>query len=99
MQVLIDADRPQRTISWQEYVSAVKRIAVGLRAMCVAMQDGVALLSHNDIYYYVLGDGAIAAGAAFAGIPTFVKQSELANCIVAAQVNGSSLHPSSWSWL
>ena len=54
--------------------------------MGVGMQEGVALLSHNDIYYYVLGDGAIAAGATFAGIPTFVKQSELANCIEAAQV-------------
>ena len=34
----------------------------------------------------MLGDGAIAAGAIFAGIPTFVKQSELASCIAAAQV-------------
>ena len=34
----------------------------------------------------MLGDGAIAAGANFAGIPTFVKQSELASCIAAAQV-------------
>ena len=34
----------------------------------------------------MLGDGAIAAGATFAGIPTFVKQSELAGCIAAAQV-------------
>ena len=85
-QILIDADRPQRTISWQEYASTVKRIAVGLRAIGVAEQDGVALLSHNDIYYYVLGDGAIAAGATFAGVPTSVKQNELASCIAAAQV-------------
>ena len=83
---MIDADRPQRTISWQEYASAVKRIAVGPRTIGVAEQDGVALLSQNDIYYYVLGDGAIAAGAIFAGIPTFVKGSELASCIAAAQV-------------
>ena len=83
---MIDADRPQRTISWQNYASTIKRIAVGLRAIGVAEQDCVALLSHNDIYYYVLGDGAIAAGATFAGIPTFVKQSELASCIAAAQV-------------
>ena len=34
----------------------------------------------------MLGDGAIAAGATFAGIPTFVRQSELAGCISAAQV-------------
>ena len=34
----------------------------------------------------MLGDGAIAAGGTFAGIPTFVKESELASCIAAAQV-------------
>lgn len=34
----------------------------------------------------MLGDGVIAAGATFAGIPTFVKQSELGSCIAAAQV-------------
>ena len=34
----------------------------------------------------MLGDGAIAAGATFAGIPTYVKENELASCIVAAQV-------------
>jgi 4-coumarate--CoA ligase len=57
-----------------------------LRKIGVSDQDGVALLSHNDIYFYVLGDGAIAAGATFAGIPTFVKHNELANCIEAARI-------------
>lgn len=85
-QILIDADRPQRKISWQDYASLIKRIAVGLRSLGVAENDGVALLSHNDIYYYVLGDGVVAAGAIFAGIPTFVKEDELASCITAAQV-------------
>lgn len=85
-QILIDADRPQRKVSWQDYASLIKRTAVGLRALGVAEHDGVALLSHNDIYYYELGDGVVAAGAIFGGIPTFVKQSELASCIITAQV-------------
>ena len=34
----------------------------------------------------MLGDGAVAAGAIFAGIPTFVRQSELVDHIAAAQV-------------
>lgn len=85
-QIIIDADRPQRKISWQDYASLVKRTAVGLRALGVAEHDGVALLSHNDIYYYILRDSVVAARAIFGGIPTFVKQSELAGCITTAQV-------------
>ena len=85
-QILIDADRPQRKFSWQDYASLVKRTAVGLRALGVAEHDGVASLSHDGIYYYVLGDGVAAAGAIFGGIPTFVKQSQLASCITTAQV-------------
>ncbi|KAM3460491.1 hypothetical protein NHJ6243_005876 [Beauveria neobassiana] len=82
--ILVDADRPGRHISRQQYISAVKRIAVGLQRFGIADQDGVGLLSENDIYYYVLGDGAVAAGAVYSGIPTFVKQAELATAIQAA---------------
>lgn len=39
-QRLIDADRPQRKISWQDHASLVKRTAVGLRALGVAEHDG-----------------------------------------------------------
>lgn len=59
---------------------------MGLNAAGGTEQEGVALLSRNDIYYYVLGDGAVAAGGAFAGIPSFVKQTELVTAITAAQV-------------
>ncbi|OAQ97046.1 hypothetical protein LLEC1_03690, partial [Akanthomyces lecanii] len=83
-QILVDADRPDRQISRHEYISLVKRIAVGLQRFGVGDQEGVGLLSENDIYYYVLGDGAVAAGAVFSGIPTFVKQAELATAIEAA---------------
>ncbi|KAK8146083.1 hypothetical protein G3M48_003620 [Beauveria asiatica] len=82
--ILVDADCPGRHISRQQYISMVKRIAVGLQRFGVADQDGVGLLSENDIYYYVLGDGAVAAGAVYSGIPTFVKQAELATAIQAA---------------
>lgn len=54
--------------------------------MGVADQDGVGLLSYNDIYYYVLGDGVVAAGAVYSGIPTFVRQAELATAIQAAGI-------------
>lgn len=64
----------------------MKRTAVGLREVGLADQEAVGLLSYNDIYYYLLGDGAIAAGATFAGIPTFVKPTELATAITAAGI-------------
>lgn len=83
---MIDADRPQRTISWQKYASTVKRIAVGLRALGLGERDVVGLLSSNDPYYYVLADGAIAAGATFAGILPSVKKVELESYITAANV-------------
>ncbi|KAM3514044.1 hypothetical protein MY11210_002361 [Beauveria gryllotalpidicola] len=43
--------------------ATLKRIAVSLLRFGVADQDGVGLLSENDIYYHVLGDVAVAAGA------------------------------------
>lgn len=89
----MDADQTSRQLYWSDYVSAVKRIAVGLQSLGVAEQDGVGLLSYNDIYYYVLGDGAIAAGAAFAGIPTFAKQRELATAIEAAGIKWLVVSP------
>lgn len=84
--VISDADRPHRSISWAEYASATKRIAVGLRALGVVEQDGVGLLSRNEIYYYVLADGAIAAGMTFIGIPPSDKQDKLATHMAVAQV-------------
>ncbi|KAJ3498426.1 hypothetical protein NLG97_g1138 [Lecanicillium saksenae] len=79
--ILVDADRPGRQITFADYKSLVKRIAVGLQRYGVGDQDCVGLLSHNDLYYYVLGDGAVAAGAIYTGVPTFVKQAELETAI------------------
>ncbi|KAJ6779973.1 hypothetical protein PWT90_03351 [Aphanocladium album] len=84
--MLVDADRPGRQLLRADYKSIVKRIAVGLQSHGVGDQDCVGLLSHNDLYYYVLGDGVIAAGGIYAGIPTFVKQAELETAIKAAGV-------------
>ncbi|KID92676.1 AMP-dependent synthetase/ligase [Metarhizium guizhouense ARSEF 977] len=84
--IMVDADRPGRTLSWQEYSVSVKRVAVGLREAGVADRDGVGLLSPNDIYFHVFGDGAIAAGAVFVPVPGFVKEADLANCITSGDV-------------
>jgi len=84
--VLCDADLPHRSISWADYASAVKRIAVGLRALGVAEGDAVGLISRNDIYYWVLADGAIAAGATFVPVPPSDKQERLAAHFTVAQV-------------
>lgn len=64
----------------------MKRIAVALRDIGIVNEDCVGLLSANDLYYYVVAHGAIAAGAAFAGVPTFVKQAELATTIAVADI-------------
>ncbi|KAF2967575.1 hypothetical protein GQX73_g5991 [Xylaria multiplex] len=85
--ILIDADQPRRTISWRQYASAVKSIAVGLRALDFKQHEAVGLLSPNDPYYYVLADGVIAAGGTFAGIAPSVKEAELVTYIQAGCVS------------
>ncbi|KAI0528354.1 hypothetical protein GGR58DRAFT_353209 [Xylaria digitata] len=85
--ILIDADQPQRTISWRQYASAVKKISVGLHALGFKQNEAVGLLSPNDPYYYVLADGVIAAGGTFAGIAPSVKETELVTCIKAGCVS------------
>ena len=74
-------------------MSTVKRTSNALQKLGVRPQQGVGLLSRNDIYYYVFADGAIAAGAVFAGVPTFVKEVELATAISAAQLQWLFVEP------
>ncbi|KJY02164.1 hypothetical protein TI39_contig89g00002 [Zymoseptoria brevis] len=57
----------------QEYASAVKRIAVGLKTAGLQPLDCVCLLSRNDIYYWALGDGVAAAGGIICPIASFAK--------------------------
>ena len=68
-----------------EYASTVKRIAVGLRDIGLAENDAVGLVSVNEIYYYVLGDGVIAAGGVICPLPT-TPLDQLGLYIEAAQV-------------
>ncbi|RCI12543.1 hypothetical protein L249_0294 [Ophiocordyceps polyrhachis-furcata BCC 54312] len=85
--ILIDADRPHRSISWQDYASAIRRIAVGLTALGVGRQETVGLVSGNDPYFYVLADGVVAAGATFAAIATSLKETDLVSCMAAGKVS------------
>ena len=68
-----------------EYASTVKRIAVGLSDIGLAEKDAVGLISVNEIYYYVLGDGVIAAGGIICPLPT-TPLDQLGLYIEAAQV-------------
>lgn len=70
--ILVDADAPNapnRSISWRKYSSLVKRIAIGLRERGLKPGECVTLLSTNNVYYWVFGDGVIAAGGIFCGMP------------------------------
>lgn len=64
----------------------MKRVAVGLRANGVSAQDCVALISPNDIYFAILADSIIAAGAIFSAIPVTAKHSEIVSSCDAAQI-------------
>ncbi|SMQ56365.1 unnamed protein product [Zymoseptoria tritici ST99CH_3D7] len=75
--ILVDADSPTRSLTWQEYASAVKRIAVGLKTAGLRHLDCVCLLSRNDIYYWILGDGVAAAGGIICPIASFAKVDEI----------------------
>lgn len=64
----------------------MKRIAVGLQDLGFAEKEAVGLISVNEIYYYVLGDGVIAAGGTFCPLPT-TSLDQLELYIEAAQVS------------
>ncbi|KAF2206416.1 hypothetical protein CERZMDRAFT_115771 [Cercospora zeae-maydis SCOH1-5] len=84
--IFVDADKPERRMTWREYVSGVKRIAVGLQSAGISEQECVALVSENDIYIAVLGDGVVAAGAIFASPPAAASHRELVSALRVARV-------------
>ncbi|GIZ36593.1 hypothetical protein CKM354_000006300 [Cercospora kikuchii] len=84
--VIVDADASNQHITWAEYASAVKRIGVFLQQLGLSDQDGLGLLARNDIWYYVLADGAIGAGATFAGIPPADTKDKLVTYLRVAQI-------------
>lgn len=57
-----------------------------MRALGIAEKDAVGMLSVNEIYYYVLGDGVIAAGGTFCPLPTSALD-QVGLYIEAAQVS------------
>ncbi|KAK4501166.1 hypothetical protein PRZ48_006972 [Zasmidium cellare] len=75
--IFIDADHPDRALSWRQYASTVKQIAVGLQDIGVQQADAVAIVSRNDIYYYILGNGINAAGGVFSPLSAFAKPIEM----------------------
>ncbi|KAF2159909.1 hypothetical protein M409DRAFT_29719 [Zasmidium cellare ATCC 36951] len=75
--LFIDADNPERSLSWRQYASTVKQIAVGLRDIGVEQSDTVAIVSRNDIFYYILGNGINAAGGVFSPVSAFAKPIEM----------------------
>lgn len=76
-QIFIDASNPHRTLTWSQYASTVKCLAVGLQDLGVCPHDCVAIVSRNDIYYYVLGNGVTAARGVFAPVSAFAKPVEM----------------------
>lgn len=66
----------------------LKRVSIGLRSK-LGVEDGncIALLAKSDPYYYVFGDGVVAAGAIFAAIPPFSTAKELASLLPALRVD------------
>ncbi|KAK5280818.1 hypothetical protein LTR20_002260 [Exophiala xenobiotica] len=65
--ILLDASRPERSISHLQARTAIRRLIAGLRNMGVRQGDCVIVHSFNDIYYPLLFLAIIGSGAIFAG--------------------------------
>lgn len=93
MQILTDVDIHGRTITWNQYATTVKSVATGLRQAGFQDQDCAALLSDNDIYFYVLGDAVIAAGGVFGAMQTSAKPAEIQHQLQVAAVKWLFVSP------
>lgn len=93
LQILTDVDIHGRTITWNQYATTVKSVATGLRQAGFQDQDCAALLSDNDIYFYVLGDAVIAAGGVFGAMQTSVKPAEIQHQLQVAAVKWLFVSP------
>lgn len=82
----MDAERQERTVTGDHYAACVKRAAVGLWHAGFQDQDCLGLLSNNDIYYHILGDGAVAAGGVFCPMQTTNRVQELIHQIRTAEI-------------
>lgn len=93
LQILTDVDIHGRTITWNQYATTVKSVATGLRQAGFQDQDCAALLSDNDIYFYVLGDAVIAAGGVFGAMQTSAKPAEIQHQLQVAAVKWLFVSP------
>ncbi|KAF2787898.1 hypothetical protein K505DRAFT_342553 [Melanomma pulvis-pyrius CBS 109.77] len=85
--IFVNADFPNQRVTWKTYSFCVKRAAVSLRNLrLIQPGDCVGLLSHSDIYYWVLADAVIAAGGIFSPLPIIEREDQLATYIAAANI-------------
>ncbi|KAH0846695.1 hypothetical protein AYO21_08093 [Fonsecaea monophora] len=65
--IYIDTSNPSRTLSLNQGLGLVRKLAAGFRAAGLNKGDCVCVHSFNDIYYSVLFLGILAAGGIFVG--------------------------------
>lgn len=64
----------------------VQRLAAGLRHLGLKKSECVALMSRNDVCYYIFADAVVLAGGIFIGLPFESKVAELEGHLKAADV-------------
>ncbi|KIX06770.1 uncharacterized protein Z518_04746 [Rhinocladiella mackenziei CBS 650.93] len=75
--IYLDALNPSRSISANQAYRIIRKLAAGFHAAGVQPGDCVCVHSFNDIYYPMLFQGILAAGAIFAGTNPSYTQFEL----------------------
>ena len=66
-QILIDLDNTDRSLSWRQSRSIVRKLVAGFRAAGLQPGDCVSIASFNDIMYPMLFLGLVGAGGIFSG--------------------------------
>lgn len=83
----MDAGNPSRSLTWQESVDAIQKVARGLiNAVHVDQGECVALVSRNDIYYCILILGVATMGGTCIGLPPQSTSAELERYLKACGV-------------
>ncbi|KAF4465836.1 4-coumarate-- ligase [Fusarium albosuccineum] len=76
--VFIDADKPERFLTYSGYLLLSKRIALGLERAGLKHGDRVLLFSGNDVLYPAIVLGVMMAGGVFTGASPAFTSRELA---------------------
>ncbi|KAF2120040.1 amp dependent CoA ligase [Lophiotrema nucula] len=79
--LLIDASKPERSLTFKQLKHQVHQLIAGLRALGIQHGDCVCVNAFNDISYSVLYLGIIGAGAVFTGVNPAYSEHELAHHI------------------